>query len=621
MPVGGAPLLSLVLMVVATGWSIALWRRLGDWRGGMFTLLLSAMAAHQFVRVLEWRRTGVPPAEPGWRPEQMHLLVEALLAALAVALLEAAVRGRLTLLARMRQERDLMSRVEMVAGSGSWSWRVGDEALDWSAGMYTLHGRDPASFTPTIDAVRELVIEEDRVIFDATLAAKAGVDDPVEHRITRPGGETRILHTDAVVEQDAAGRPIRAFGAVHDVTSQRAAEDALRTARDRAESAAVARSSFLASMSHEIRTPMTAILGYADLLRERVAEGREAREYVETIRSSGEHLLGLLDDVLDLSKLEAGRVSVESIDFDCVALAEEVVRLFRPRAESKGLSIGVDAPEERLVVRTDPTRVRQILMNLVGNAIKFTERGGVGIRVERGEQIGPRTMVRFSVVDSGIGMSAEQQRRIFDPFRQGSCCTTRRYGGTGLGLAISRRLADLLAGDLRVESTPEEGSAFILEILPAEGDPASLDEPAPGAPNRANEPRLTGRVLLVEDAAVNRRLFRTLLERMGLEVVEAADGAEGVNAADAARREGRPFRLVLMDVEMPVMDGLDATRRLRAIGHTAPIIALTAHAMAGDRERCLEAGCDDYLAKPVDRERLRGMCAAWLETPPLRASA
>jgi CheY-like chemotaxis protein len=395
----------------------------------------------------------------------------------------------------------------------------------------------------------------------------------------------------------------------------------MRTARDRAESAAVARSAFLASMSHEIRTPMTAILGYADLLLERTAESREQREYVETIRSSGEHLLGLLDDVLDLSKLEAGQVSVESIDFDCVALAEEVVRLFRPRAESKGLSIGVDAQEESIVVRTDPTRVRQVLMNLVGNAIKFTDRGGIGIRVERGETIGPRSMVRISVVDSGIGMSREQQAQIFEPFRQGSTCTTRRYGGTGLGLAICRRLADLLAGDLRVESTIDKGSTFVLEILPEAGDPASVEQPRPAARKPADEPRLSGRVLLVEDAAVNRRLFRTLLDRLGLEVAEATDGAEGVEAADEARRDGRPFRLILMDLEMPIMDGLDATRRIRARGHTAPIVALTAHAMAGDRERCLEAGCDDYLAKPVDRQRLRDTCAAWLETPPLRASA
>ena len=616
---GIAPIASLVLIAVAAAWSIVLWRRLRDWRGGMLTLLFAAMTAHQFVRVLEWQRTGAFASGPAWRPEELHLLVEALLAALLVGLFDIALRGRLQMVARLDREQRLMSRAEGLSGSGCWTRKAGSDMLEWSEGMYRLYGVERGAFTPTIDAVRALVLEEDRRAFDA--AIEGAGDSHLEHRVVRPGGELRILRTDAHADLDHDGRLLRTYGAVHDVTSQRAAADALRASRDRAESAAVARSGFLASMSHEIRTPMTAILGYADLLLDPEVTTDQRAEYVETIRASGSHLLGLLNDVLDLSKIEAGRLTVESIETDCVALAGEVARLFRPRAAARGLTVEVEAGPDDLVIRTDPTRLRQILMNLVGNAIKFTERGGVTIRVEAEAAAGPRLPVRFTVVDTGVGMSPEQQQRIFEPFRQGSNCTTRRFGGTGLGLAICQRLAFLLAGEIEVESTPGEGSAFTFAMLAERATrrataPSDLG-PQPVAPDT----NLAGRVLLVEDAEVNRRLFTTLLQRFGLSVESAADGEQAVRAAEDARRAGRAFDLIFMDVEMPVMDGLEATSRLRAAGHATPIIALTAHAMPGDRDRCLGAGCSDFLSKPVERRQLRSVCAAWLRAEPRRASA
>jgi len=609
---GVASVVSMAMLGVGAAWSVVLWRRLRDWRGGMLTLMVVAMAAQHAMRFVEWGRTGAAPSGDSY---EAHLLVQSLLAALSVALLDLAMRGRLSLLKRLRDQHALMRKAEQVAGFGSWVWDEEAQTLSWSDGMYRLHGVDPKQFRPTPASARALYCEEDRAAFDA--ARLEGVGG--EHRIQRPGGETRIVRTDVSVVRDASGRPRRTLGAMHDVTSQRAAAEALLEARDRAEADARSRSGFLASMSHEIRTPMTAILGYADLLLDEGLEEQARREHVETIRASGEHLLGLLNDILDLSKIEAGRLTVESIDTDCVALAEEVARLFGPRAKERGLTLRVrNEDDEPVVVRTDPTRLRQILMNLVGNAIKFTEQGAVTISVGLGESIGGRAALRLTVADTGVGMSEQEQTRIFEAFEQGADTTTRRFGGTGLGLAICQCLANLLGGEIGVESSPGVGSVFTLELIVERSDAAGSAPPAcdgaapPGRRPAPPDLPLRGRVLLVEDAPVNRRLFRTLLERFGLEVCEAEDGEQGACEAERAAREGRGFDLILMDVEMPVMNGLEAARRLRERGMTTPILALTAHAMADDRRSALEAGCSDYLTKPVDRARLRAACAQWL---------
>ena len=407
----------------------------------------------------------------------------------------------------------------------------------------------------------------------------------------------------------------------HESLEQRVADRTaeLARAKDAAEAASRAKSEFLANMSHEIRTPMTAILGFSERLLDPALTESERMEAVATIQRNGEHLLRIINDILDISKIEANKLHVESIRCSPRQIVAEAASLMRPRAEAKGLAMRVEhlgaTPE---TIHTDPTRLRQILLNLIGNAIKFTERGEIRIvtrlvttTVADSTFPGPR--IEFAVIDTGIGMSVEQMTMLFNPFTQGDTSTTRAFGGTGLGLAISKRLAQMLGGDITVTSAPGQGSTFRLTIAtgPLEGvrmvaDPAESVVTAPLPVNEtAGCPTLDGaRILLAEDGADNQRLISALLRKAGAEVTIADNGQAAVETAIAARNRGRPFDVILMDMQMPLVDGYAATAQLRRSGHTGTIIALTANAMAEDREKCLRAGCDDYLAKPVARATL-----------------
>jgi len=390
----------------------------------------------------------------------------------------------------------------------------------------------------------------------------------------------------------------------------------LQRAKEAAELGSRAKSEFLANMSHEIRTPMTAILGFADVLLERGNLRDAPPERIEAlmgIRRNGEYLLGLINDILDLSKIEAGKMTVERIACAPVELVGELIALMSVRAESRNLRLEArfegPIPE---TIRTDPTRLRQILVNLLSNAIKFTEQGSVRLIVRMlGEADEPR--IAFDVVDTGIGMSPEQAERLFRPFTQADASTTRRFGGTGLGLAISRRLAELLGGDIvLMETRPGGGSRFRLTIGtgPLEGVPMRTDPAIPAAPpvpagpteDSAGSAPLGGcTVLLAEDGPDNQKIIRHFLRRAGARVIVVENGRA---ALDTLADLGGAVDVVLMDMQMPEMDGYEATATLRRRGHRGPIIALTAHAMSTDRQRCLQAGCDEYLTKPVDRKRL-----------------
>jgi len=385
-----------------------------------------------------------------------------------------------------------------------------------------------------------------------------------------------------------------------------------------------AKSEFLANMSHEIRTPITAILGYTEMLLEQVLtpEGQEA---LAVIARNGQHLLAVINDILDISKVEAGQLTVDRTACSLPELLEQVKSSMDVRAEGKGLQLGIEyAGPVPQTILTDPTRLRQILMNLVGNAVKFTEAGSVRIVVSPAGEGKPELWI--DVIDTGIGMTAEQLARAFQAFSQADASTTRRFGGTGLGLAISKRLAELLGGDVTIlRSRPGAGSHVRLS-LPA----ASLEEtatasgPAPAGPRPANPPAPSPfyaplpdcRILLVEDGPDNQRLISLILRKAGAQVVVAENGEAAVEAALSARARGEPFDLVLMDIQMPVMDGYQATALLRQNGYQGPIVALTAHAMAGERERCLDAGCDEYLSKPIGRAQLLATVASRIEGSP-----
>lgn len=366
----------------------------------------------------------------------------------------------------------------------------------------------------------------------------------------------------------------------------------LREARDREEQASQTKSEFLARMSHEIRTPMTAIIGFADVLLDQ-AQQKSEREAAQIIKRNGEALLEIINDVLDLSKIEAGKLSCEIVECSVTELAADVVSLLRIRAEAKGVALRLELDQSLPArVLSDPFRIRQVLVNFLSNAIKFTERGEIFVSVTDRKSASGR-LLEFTVRDTGIGMSPTQLENLFSPYSQGDPSTARRYGGTGLGLSICKRLAGLLDGQIEVESSLGVGSLFRLLVPAVEVETPELSEISQGLPTAPVE-LSDCRVLLVEDSPDVQRLLGFLLRKAGADVATADDGDQAISMALR-----NFYDIVLMDVQMPVLDGLEACRQLRAAGYHRPVIALTADAMEGARAACLAAGYDDYLSKPI----------------------
>ncbi len=442
---------------------------------------------------------------------------------------------------------------------------------------------------------------------------RLGLGEPVEFErlARRKDGSTFVARVRGRAIDPARPRESGTVWIVEDVTERRLSEQVLARARDAAEAANRAKSAFLANTSHELRTPLNGMIGLAHLAREEGLSDERRRQYLDQIADSARSLTAIITDILDLSKIEAGKLLIESTVFD---LGEELLSLqrhFAAPAAARGLALHFElAPDTAGAVRGDPLRLRQIIANFIGNAIKFTGAGFVELRAWRpaGD-----ALLRVEVQDSGPGIAEATQARLFKPFTQADESTTRRFGGSGLGLSICRELAGLMGGSVGVQSRVGAGSTFWAELpLPAAAAAALAqpDAPPPDALQGA-------RVLMVEDNPVNMMIAVAMLERWGVSVAQAQDGREALAAVQQAAAAGRPFGAVLMDVQMPVMSGHEATRQLRALaaGRDLPIIALTAAALVSEREEALRAGMNDFLTKPIDAERLRTTLARWIAAP------
>ena len=429
----------------------------------------------------------------------------------------------------------------------------------------------------------------------------------LEYSGCRRDGSRFPAELSASLQRDSRGNPEAMVIVLRDVTERKQAQRLLERAKDAAEAANRAKSEFLANMSHEIRTPMTAILGFSDLLATPNLPCHEQREFLTGIQRNGKVLLELIGDVLDLSQIEADRLTLEMADCSLRQIVDDVLSTVQVRAQEKRLSLKVDyqypLPEK---IRTDPARLRQILVNLLGNAVKFTGQGDVCLTIRCLREAAGPARIQFAVSDAGIGIPADRIGDLFQPFMQVDGSATRRYGGTGLGLVISKRLAEALGGDIEVASELGQGSTFTLTIEPGSLDGVPMLQgpkvvaaadvgPARNGPN----PSLRGRLLLAEDDPSIRRIVASFLQKMNLAVTCAENGQMACDMADKSKAEGRPYDVILMDIQMPKMNGYEATQWLRQHGWQGFIVALTAHAMVGDREKCLAAGCDNYIVKPI----------------------
>jgi len=491
---------------------------------------------------------------------------------------------------------------------GIWDYDIRMGTVVWNDVMHTIHRTDPATFSKKFETQLSFIVPEDAEGFMEAFSKsmKEGRPFSREYRIGFEDGKVRHLQTRAQFIRDKTGRSARAVGTVIDISEAKAeAEELIRT-REAALAADKAKSEFLAMMSHEIRTPLNGVLGFASILKG-TPLNQEQLGYLETMEASGERLIALVNDILDLSKIEAGEIKIEPSTFAIRPFLQKVHEVFRARALEKNLQYEVfikqSLPE---TIHTDPQRLGQILINLLSNAVKFTAQGHVHLRVKASQQDG-EWVWRFAVEDTGPGIPPEALPKLFHAFYQVDSSNTRKHGGTGLGLAISRRFAKRLNGHMEVRSELEAGSEFTL-VLPAPGGTLA-DMEANGADNASPSNRLQGkRVLVVEDNAVNRRLCGLQLKRLGCVTEFAETGTEAVKKI----REGN-YDAVLMDIQLPDLDGYDVTREVRAgeKNGRVPIIALTANAMPEDKARCTAAGMDDFLSKPLQQELLAQALSRW----------
>ncbi|WP_419581343.1 response regulator [Stieleria magnilauensis] len=517
--------------------------------------------------------------------------------------------------AELRESEESLRDALNAAGMGRWRADLSSGKHTRDANLNQILGFEPVETVGPIEDRFTLVHRNDREVVEQ--AWKQTIESEgiyeAEFRVVRRDQTVRWLRERGRFkrrENEASGF---VTGLTQDITEQREFERSLKKARQLAQAASTSKSEFIANMSHEIRTPMTAILGYAELLEEHVNDDL-AHQHLRTIRRNGDFLLDIINDILDLSKIEAGKLEVLREYFSPHKLIQDVRSIMEIRARENQLTFTVDyrgdIPSQ---IESDPKRLKQILINLLGNAVKFTKQGSVSLVVELLD--GGQPMLQFQVIDTGIGISAEQQRQLFQPFFQGNARVSREFGGTGLGLVISQRLANMLGGGISVQSELGQGSTVTLQI--AAGDLAGVPmgtvahdaaetDPAEQHNEQRNEQPipLNCHVLLVDDRRDIRLLSKHILQKSGARITEANDGLKALEAVAATESNGEAFDIVLLDMQMPNLDGYETAGRLRARGFTNPIIALTADAMQGDMKRCVDSGCDDYLSKPIDADQL-----------------
>ncbi len=537
--------------------------------------------------------------------------------------MRAEIAGRKRALEAQQLHERRLGMVLEAANLGLWDLDLRNNEVLFNDQWYATLGYEPGELPMSFQTWKQLVHEEDLPGAQELLAAYIDgtrTDYRTEVRMRAKDGTWKWIRTvGEIVERADNGEPARITGVHVDIDDIMQTARRMAEAKDAAEAANRAKSEFLANMSHEIRTPMTAILGYADLLLDPSLSSEVRLENIHTIRRNGGHLLAIINDILDLSKLDAGRMNIERVPCRPTQIVADVVSLMRVRAEGKGLDLAAEfttpIPE---TIQSDPTRIRQILLNLTGNAVKFTDSGGVHIKASLiDDPQGDDHKLCFEVVDTGVGMTEDQVASLFQPFVQGDTSTTRKFGGTGLGLTISKRFAEMLGGSITATGTVGKGSTFraVISVGSLTGVKriSEFTEAVQAPPKRTeikSLPALHCRILLVEDGPDNQRLISFHLKKAGATVDIAENGRIGVRMVlehglgSRTTDAGEPYDLVLMDMQMPVLDGYAATAELRDAGCTTPIIALTAHAMPGDRDKCIAAGCDDYLTKPIDPGKL-----------------